>query len=106
MLAGKLLTGVTGKDILTKGKKMRTKQLTLPISVVNVADGYIAASKIGGMLIRGRRTPSERLAIQSLMAGIGDGHDDDSVLALDMWISDDNLDDVMKELESGIKETE
>ena len=106
MLVGKPPTSVTGKNTQTKGKIMRTKQLTLAISVVNVADGYIAASKIGGMLIRGRRTPSERLAVQSLMSGIGDGHDDDSVLALDMWLSDDNLDDVMKELEAGIKEAE
>ena len=85
---------------------MRTNRRVLTISVVNVADGYIAATKIGGILIRGRRTPSERLAVQSLMSGIGDGHDDDSVLALDMWLSDDNLDDVMKELESGIQEAE
>ncbi len=61
-------------------------KINIDIRLATVGSSFIAATTLGGIVVRGRRCDEALEAVQSLLSALGHQGNDDAVLALELTL--------------------
>lgn len=75
------------------------KTVTIPVNIMKVGTGYIAATVLGGVTIRGRRAETEPVALRYLFVSLAEATNDDVAIALELFLEGTTLGNLTAELE-------
>lgn len=79
---------------------MAAQRVTIEVDVIKVGTGYIAATLLGGINVRGKRADSARLAVANLFYALQSDSNDDASIALDLALEGVTLGEALA-IESG-----
>lgn len=72
----------------------------IAVHVLPIGSGFIAATRLGGITIRGPRRDSQLYAVQGLFTALA-GSSDDASIALDLMLADEDFDERLAMLTDG-----
>ena len=79
-----------------------TKTMNVPVTVMKIGTGYVAATQLGGITVRGPRADSEGTAVQNLMWTLGgqgrDSTADDAIMGIELALAGTSFDRMLEKL--------